>query len=133
MKAVKNGVDISGARAAHIRDGAAVVRFLAWFDRHAGGGKLSEIDAVEALESFRREGGLLKDISFPTIAGAGPAGALVHYRVTIGTNRLVVPGGLFLIDSGGHDEAGPPHTTRHIAAAPPPPELRPRSPLILQL
>ena len=72
MKAVKNATEIAGARAAHVRDGAAVVRFLAWFDREAPGGQLTEIEAVEALETFRRDTGLLKDISFPTIAGAGP-------------------------------------------------------------
>ena len=72
MKAVKNPVEIEGAREAHLRDGAAVTRFLAWFDREAPNGKLTEIDAVEALESFRRETGLLKDVSFPTISGAGP-------------------------------------------------------------
>ena len=82
MKAVKNEVEISGARAAHVRDGAAVTRFLAWLDRAAAAGKLSEIDAVAALESFRRDTGLLKDVSFPTIAGSGPNGAIVHYRVT---------------------------------------------------
>ena len=71
LKAVKNPVEIEGARAAHRRDGAAVARFLAWFDREAPSGKLTEIDAVEALESFRRETGLLKDVSFPTISGAG--------------------------------------------------------------
>ena len=87
MKAVKNAVEIEGARAAQLRDGAAVTRFLAWFEREAPAGKLTEIDAVEALESFRRETGLLKDISFSTIAGAGPNGAIVHYRVTRKTNR----------------------------------------------
>ena len=59
-----------------------MARFLAWFDREAPSGKLTEIDAVEALESFRRDTGLLKDVSFPTISGAGPNGAIVHYRVT---------------------------------------------------
>ena len=72
MKAVKNQVEIAGARAAHMRDGAAVTRFLAWFDREAPRGTLTEIDAVAALESFRRDTGLLKDVSFPTISGAGP-------------------------------------------------------------
>src|SRR5580698_10150612 len=81
MKAVKNATEIAGARAAQLRDGAAVTKFLAWFDREAPRG-LTEIDAVEALESFRRDSGLLKDVSFPTIAGAGPDGAIVHYRVT---------------------------------------------------
>ena len=89
MKAVKNAVEIEGARAAQLRDGVAVTRFLAWFDRAAARGDLTEIAAVEALESFRRETGLLKDISFPTIAGAGPNGAIVHYRVTRKTNRRI--------------------------------------------
>ena len=76
MKATKNHAEIVGSRAAHKRDGAAVVRFLAWFDKEAPSGKLTEIDAVAALESFRRETGALKDISFPTIAGAGPMARL---------------------------------------------------------
>src|SRR5690606_2040772 len=74
MKAVKNRDEIAGARAAHKRDGVAVTRFLAWLDREAPSGKLTEIDAVKALESFRRDTGCLRDISFPTIAGAGPNG-----------------------------------------------------------
>jgi Xaa-Pro aminopeptidase len=82
MKAVKNATEIEGARAAHLRDGAALVRFLAWFDKEAPGGKLTEIDAVAALETFRRETRMLKDVSFPTIAGSGPNGAIVHYRLT---------------------------------------------------
>ncbi len=69
MKAVKNQAEIAGSRAAHKRDGVAMVRFLAWFDHEAASGKLTEIDAVAALESFRRDTGVLKDISFPTIAG----------------------------------------------------------------
>ena len=82
MKAVKNETEIAGARKAHVRDGAAVVRFLLAREHSARDGKLSEIEAVEALETFRHESSLLKDISFPTIAGAGPDGAIVHYRVT---------------------------------------------------
>ena len=89
MKAVKNHAEIAGARAAHKRDGAAMARFLSWFEREAPQGKLTEIDAVEALESFRRDTGMLKDISFPTIAGSGPNGAIVHYRVTRKTNRTI--------------------------------------------
>src|SRR6266581_4486706 len=83
MKAVKNPVEIDGARAAHRRDGAALARFLAWFDREAPSGKLTEIDTVAALETFRRETGVLKDVSFPTIAGAGPNG--VTRTITVGT------------------------------------------------
>jgi Xaa-Pro aminopeptidase len=124
MKAVKNAVEIAGARAAQIRDGAAVARFLAWFDREAPSGRLTEIDAVEALESFRRDTGLLKDVSFPTIAGAGPNGAIVHYRVTRGSNRRITAGELFLIDSGGQYEDGTTDITRTIAVGAPSADMR---------
>jgi Xaa-Pro aminopeptidase len=119
MKAVKNEVEIAGARAAQERDGAAVTRFLSWFEREAPRGQLTEIDAVAALESFRRETGLLKDVSFPTIAGAGPDGAIVHYRVTHKSNRRIAPGELFLIDSGGQYEDGTTDITRTIAVGTP--------------
>jgi Xaa-Pro aminopeptidase len=124
MKAVKNSVEIEGARAAHRRDGAAVLRFLAWFDREAPSGKLTEIDAVAALETFRRETGALKDVSFPTIAGAGPNGAIVHYRVTRASNRRISPGELFLVDSGGQYEDGTTDITRTIAVGTPNEEMR---------
>src|SRR5205807_5663156 len=119
MKAVKNDVEIAGARAAHVRDGAAVTRFLAWLDREAPRGKLTEIDAVAALESFRRDTGRLKDISFPTIAGAGPDGAIVHYRVTQNTNRRSVPGELFLVDSGAQYQDGTTDVTRTVVVGAP--------------
>src|SRR5215475_13888649 len=132
MKAVKNEIEIAGARAAHLRDGAAVTRFLAWFDREAPRGKLTEIEAVAALESFRRDTGLLKDISFPTIAGAGPDGAIVHYRVTTQSNRVVAPGELFLIDSGGQYEDGTTDITRTIAVGEPTAEVRDRFTRVLK-
>src|SRR6266516_3508577 len=124
MKAVKNAVEIDGARAAHRRDGAAMARFLAWLDREAPGGKLTEIDAVAALETFRRETGVLKDVSFPTIAGAGPNGAIVHYRVTRSSNRRIAPGELFLVDSGAQYEDGTTDITRTIAVGTPSEEMR---------
>jgi Xaa-Pro aminopeptidase len=132
MKAVKNPVEIEGARAAHLRDGAAVSRFLAWFEREAPHGRLTEIDAVEALESFRRDSGLLKDVSFSTIAGAGPNGAIVHYRVTRATNRSIAPGELFLIDSGGQYEDGTTDITRTVAVGKPTPEMRERFTRVLK-
>ena len=132
MKAVKNQVEISGARAAHIRDGAAVTRFLAWFDREAARGTLTEIDAVAALESFRRDSGQLKDISFPTISGAGPDGAIVHYRVTSKTNRGIAPGELFLIDSGGQYQDGTTDITRTVAVGEPTAEMRERFTRVLK-
>ncbi len=92
MKAVKNAAEIAGTRAAHLRDGASVTRFLAWLDGAAEAGGLTEIAAVEALEDVRAEGGELRDVSFPTISGSGPNGAIVHYRVTRETDRTVRPG-----------------------------------------
>ena len=132
MKAVKNQVEISGARVAHVRDGAAVTRFLAWFDREAARGTLTEIDAVAALESFRRDTGLLKDVSFPTISGAGPDGAIVHYRVTSKTNRAIAPGELFLIDSGGQYQDGTTDITRTVAVGGPTAEMSERFTRVLK-
>jgi Xaa-Pro aminopeptidase len=132
LKTVKNSVEIDGARAAHRRDGAAVVRFLAWFDREAPKGKLTEIDAVEALETFRRDTNLLRDVSFSTIAGAGPDGAIVHYRVTRKTNRAIAPGDMFLIDSGGQYEDGTTDITRTVIVGEPTAEMRDRFTRVLK-
>jgi Xaa-Pro aminopeptidase len=132
MKSVKNRIEIDGARAAQLRDGAAVTRFLAWFDRQAPRGELTEIDAVEALESFRRDTGLLKDISFPTISGAGPDGAVVHYRVTRRSNRRIASNELFLLDSGGQYEDGTTDITRTVAVGIPTAEMRRNFTLVLK-
>ena len=132
MKAIKNAAEIAGARAAQERDGVALTRFLAWFDRQAPRGKLTEIEAVQALETFRRETGVLKDISFPTISGAGPNGAIVHYRVTEKSNRRIVPGELFLLDSGAQYEDGTTDVTRTIAVGPPTPDMRRNFTLVLK-
>ncbi|MBF9034520.1 M24 family metallopeptidase [Rhodobacterales bacterium HKCCE2091] len=117
-KAVKTPAELAATRGAHLRDGAAVARFLHWFDGAAPSGKLTEIDCVRALESFRAETGALKDVSFDTIAGAGPHGAIVHYRVTAETNAPVLPGQLFLIDSGAQYEDGTTDITRTLAVGP---------------
>jgi Xaa-Pro aminopeptidase len=132
LKATKNHAEIVGSRAAHKRDGAAVVHFLAWFDREAPSGKLTEIDAVEALETFRRETGALKDISFPTISGAGPNGAIVHYRVTRTSNRRIGRNELFLIDSGAQYEDGTTDITRTIIVGEPSEQMRDRFTRVLK-
>jgi len=132
MKAVKNHAEIAGSRAAHKRDGVAMARFLAWLEREAPAGKLTEIDAVEALESFRRDSGLLKDISFPTIAGSGPNGAIVHYRVTCATNRTIGKNELFLVDSGAQYEDGTTDITRTVAVGTPSDEMRDRFTRVLK-
>ena len=132
MKAVKNHAEIAGTRAAHMRDGVAMVRFLAWLDREAPGGKLTEIDAVEALESFRRDTGKLKDISFPTIAGSGPNGAIVHYRVTRASNRRIGMNELFLVDSGAQYEDGTTDITRTVIVGAPSEDMRDRFTRVLK-
>ncbi|WP_423415480.1 aminopeptidase P family protein [Hyphomicrobium sp. B1] len=118
-KAIKSDAEVVGARAAHVRDGHAVVRFLAWLDDWASDGTLDEITAVQKLEEFRRDTNMLRDVSFPTISGSGPNGAIVHYRVSDETNRRVKPGELFLIDSGGQYPDGTTDITRTIAVGKP--------------
>lgn len=132
MKAVKNAAEIAGSRAAHLRDGAAVARFLHWLAREAAGGRVTEIGAVEALERFRDETGALKDVSFPTISGSGPNGAIVHYRVTRATDRTLGTGELFLVDSGAQYEDGTTDITRTVAVGAPGPEMRDRFTRVLK-
>jgi len=132
LKAVKNATEIEGTRAAHRRDAVALARFLAWIDREAPSGALTEIDTVEVLETFRRDTGALKDVSFPTIAGTGPNGAIVHYRVTRKTNRRITRGDLLLIDSGAQYEDGTTDVTRTIAIGAPSGEMRDRFTRVLR-
>jgi Xaa-Pro aminopeptidase len=132
MKAAKNAAEIEGTRAAHRRDGAAVTRFFAWLSREAPSGKLTEIEAVEKLEAFREETGLLKELAFSTISGSGPNGAIVHYRVTNKTNRALKPGELFLLDSGAQYEDGTTDITRTNAIGEPTQEMRDRFTRVLK-
>lgn len=112
-KARKNAAEMAGMRAAHHRDGVAMVRLLAWLDAQDPA-TLTEIDVVRRLEDLRRQAGIL-DISFDTIMGAGPNGAIVHYRVTEATNRHLAQGDLLLIDSGGQYADGTTDITRTVA------------------
>ncbi|EAR52466.1 aminopeptidase P [Oceanicola granulosus HTCC2516] len=123
-KARKTDAELAGMREAHLRDGAAMCRFLAWLDATAPDGGLTEIAVVTALESFRRETNALQDISFETICGAGPNGAIVHYRVTEATDRPVQPGELLLVDSGGQYLDGTTDITRTVIVGTPEPEQR---------
>ncbi|WP_407188044.1 aminopeptidase P family protein [Bradyrhizobium centrosematis] len=132
LKAVKNATEIKGTQTAHRRDAVALARFLAFIDREAASGKLTEIDAVEALETFRRDTGALKDVSFPTISGTGPNGAIVHYRVTRKSNRRIAPGDLLLIDSGAQYEDGTTDVTRTMAVGEPTEEMRDRFTRVLR-
>ena len=118
-KACKTAAELDGTRAAHRRDGAALTRFLAWLSREAADGRLTEMDAAARLADLRRADDLFRDLSFDTISGAGPNGAIVHYRVTAETNRTLAPGGLFLLDSGAQYLDGTTDVTRTIAIGAP--------------
>lgn len=133
MKAIKNATEIKGARVAHVRDGAAVVRFLAWLDRAiTAGEEIDEIGAATALEEQRAGSQALKEISFDTISGSGPNGAIVHYRVTEASNRRLKAGELFLLDSGAQYLEGTTDITRTVAIGTPTPEMRERFTLVLK-
>jgi Xaa-Pro aminopeptidase len=131
MKAKKNPFELAGARAAHERDGAAMTSFLSWFAAEAPRGRLTEIDAVKALETFRRASPALKDLSFPTIAGSGPNSSIVHYRVSERSNRKIERG-IFLIDSGAQYEDGTTDITRTIAVGRPSALMRDRFTRVLK-
>ncbi len=130
-KARKNPAEIAATREAHLRDGAAMVEFLCWLDREAPG-TLTEIAVVQALEGFRRATNALHDISFDTICGAGPNGAIIHYRVTEETNRPIRAGELLLVDSGGQYVDGTTDITRTIAIGDPGEEARAAYTRVLQ-
>lgn len=118
-KACKNPVELEGARAAHRRDGVAMVRFLSWLSRTAPAGTLTESAAAARLEAFRAEGQGYRGPSFETISGAGPNGAIVHYRVSPATDRVLADGSLYLLDSGGQYLDGTTDVTRTLAIGTP--------------
>jgi Xaa-Pro aminopeptidase len=131
-KACKNDVELAGARIAHEKDGIALCRFLAWLGREAPAGRLTEISAAERLDALRAEEPLFRDVSFPTISGAGPNGAIVHYRATPRTDRRIEPGMLYLVDSGAQYLDGTTDVTRTVAIGPPTPEQRDRFTRVLR-
>ncbi len=131
-KARKNASEISGVKKAHIRDGAALSSFLAWLDQAAAKGTLDEITASDRLESFRKATGCLRDLSFPTISGAGPNGAIVHYRASAKSNRRLELGNLYLLDSGAQYLDGTTDVTRTIAIGNPSTEQQERFTLVLK-
>ncbi|MBT9444194.1 MAG: aminopeptidase P family protein [Hyphomonadaceae bacterium] len=131
-RACKNDVEVEGTRQAHARDGAALTRYLHWLATEAQSGKIDEIEACGVLEKFRRESAALKDLSFDSISGAGPNGALPHYRVNVKTNRKLRRGSLFLIDSGGQYLDGTTDVTRTVAIGRATPEMKDRFTRVLK-
>ena len=131
-KAIKNEAELEGTRVAHLRDALALARFLHWLDCTAPGGGVDEMSAAAKLEEFRRTGEHFRDTSFDTISGAGPNGAIVHYRVTPGTNRALGDGELYLVDSGAQYLDGTTDVTRTIAIGTPTDEMRDRFTRVLK-
>ncbi|QAY77184.1 aminopeptidase P family protein [Sphingosinicella sp. BN140058] len=131
-KAIKNPVEIAGHHAAQARDGAALTRFLHWLSIEAPGGQVDELSAAAKLQDFRQACGDLRDTSFDTISGAGPNGAIVHYRVTEDTNRRIEMDSLYLVDSGGQYPDGTTDVTRTVAIGTPSAEMRDRFTRVLK-
>ncbi len=131
-KACKNPVEIEGTRKAHIRDGAALTRFLCWMAREAPNGHLTEIEAAEVLEGYRRQTGSLTDLSFDSISGAAPHAALPHYRVTTSSNRKINRNEIYLIDSGGQYPDGTTDVTRTMIVGTPTAEMKDRFTRVLK-
>ena len=132
FKARKNATELQGARNAHLRDGAALCRFLAWLDAEAAAGAIDELAASDKLEAFRRETSEFQDVSFDTISGAGSNGAIVHYRASPATNRKLLPGTLYLTDSGAQYRDGTTDVTRTVAIGEPTEEMRRHYTLVLK-
>lgn len=132
IKAQKTKDELAGVRDAHVRDGAALTRFLAWLDREAPKGHLTEIEAADQLAAYRAEANLYRGPSFPTIAGAGANGAIVHYRATPESNATIKPDSMLLIDSGGQYLDGTTDVTRTIVVGTPTPEQKRRFTLVLK-
>jgi Xaa-Pro aminopeptidase len=131
-KARKNPVEIAGHRAASVRDGAALARFLRWIEAEGPGGAQTELSAAARLLEFREATGVLLDTSFSTISATGPNGALPHYHVTEESNAPILPGQLYLVDSGGQYADGTTDITRVIPIGQPSPEMRDRFTRVLK-
>jgi len=131
-RAIKNPVEIAGHQAAQARDGTAIARFLKWVEEEAPKGGLDELKASDRLEAFRKDSGELKDLSFDSISGSGPNGAIVHYKASPETNRPLEMNSLYLIDSGGQYADGTTDITRTLAIGTPTDEMRDRFTRVLK-
>ncbi|NNE56543.1 MAG: aminopeptidase P family protein [Hellea sp.] len=131
-KARKNDAEIAGTTEAHKRDGAVITQFLHWLDTEAQSGKYDEIQAAQVLEKLRHETGVLKDLSFETISGAGSNGALCHYRVSEATVNKLSNGDLYLVDSGGQYADGTTDITRTVPIGTPSDDMKRMFTLVLK-
>lgn len=131
-KARKNATELDGTRTAHVRDGAALSAFLAWLQANAVAKDVDEISAARKLAEFRAAGKGFRDLSFSTISGAGPHGAVIHYRVTEESSRSLKDSTIYLVDSGGQYEGGTTDVTRTVAIGTPTAEMKDRFTRVLK-
>jgi Xaa-Pro aminopeptidase len=131
-RACKNATEIAGTKAAHIRDGAVLTTFLHWVATEAQTTLPTEIEVAQKLEALRIANGGLKDLSFDTISGFGPHGALPHYRVNSHSNIPIQKGNLLLVDSGGQFMDGTTDVTRTMAIGTPSAEHKRMFTLVLK-
>jgi len=131
-RAKKNSVEVEGSRKAHRRDGAALSRFLRWYEANGQTGEVTEIDCAKKVEEFREATNELQDLSFNSISSAGPNGAINHYRPDTQTNRKLAKGSLFLLDSGGQYLDGTTDVTRTMAIGEPSEEMKERNTRVLK-
>jgi Xaa-Pro aminopeptidase len=131
-KAIKNDAEIAGQKSAQDRDGAVISRFLRWIDDETPKGDVDELKASDHLEALRRENPEFRDLSFDSISGAGPNGAIVHYRSSEKTNRKLEKGTLYLIDSGGQYVDGTTDITRTVPIGEPTDEMKDRFTRVLK-
>ncbi|MBL4613301.1 MAG: aminopeptidase P family protein [Magnetovibrio sp.] len=131
-KAKKTPTEIDGVKRAHARDGVALVKFLAWLQIQAPNGSVTELSAAAKLDGLRAENEHFCGLSFPTISGSGPNGAIVHYRVTKDSDRALATGELFLVDSGAQYLDGTTDVTRTVAIGTPSDEMKDRFTRVLK-
>ncbi len=131
-KAIKNPVEIAGTIDAHRRDGAALTRFLHWFDGEAPKGGLTEMTAAGKLQQFREATNMLEDLSFDTISAAGPNGASPHYRVSEASSLPIKIDEIYLVDSGGQYRDGTTDVTRTLIVGTPTAEMKDRFTRVLK-
>jgi len=131
-KACKTPGELEGVKRAHVRDGCALAMFLAWLEEAAPRGGVSERDAVARLDALRAGNDLFRGLSFPTISGSGPNGAIVHYQVTAQSDRALKTGELYLVDSGAQYLDGTTDVTRTVAIGAPTAEMKDRFTRVLK-
>jgi Xaa-Pro aminopeptidase len=115
LKAIKTKNEIKNIKQAHIKDGAALTKYLFWLKKNFINKKITEISAAKKLLSFRKKNKDFNFLSFPTISGTGPNGAIIHYKATKTSNRKLKKGDIYLVDSGGQYNYGTTDVTRTIS------------------